>query len=184
MIQDGEINLRPVQAGDDDLLLRLYASTRAAELAHVPWTPEQKDMFVKMQFAAQKQHYGTTHPQADHQIICWKEQPAGRLYLDRTPDAFHILDITVLPELRSTGIGSIVLGEVGRSPTSMSSNSIAASVFSPVERCARRQSRVRNRNSFRLVDAGPVESPESWSVAGRVPAVGPVRGGHSEAQCD
>jgi len=112
MIQDGEINLRPVQAGDDDLLLRLYASTRAAELAHVPWTPEQKDMFVKMQFAAQKQHYGTTHSKADHRIICWKEQPAGRLYLDRTQDAFHILDITVLPELRSTGIGSIVLGEV------------------------------------------------------------------------
>jgi ribosomal protein S18 acetylase RimI-like enzyme len=108
-IKDGEITLRPAEPGDDDLLLRLYASTRAAEMTHVPWTPEQKDVFVNMQFVAQKQHYGAVYPNADHRIICWKEQPAGRLYLDRNDDAFHILDITVLPELRNTGIGSQVL---------------------------------------------------------------------------
>jgi ribosomal protein S18 acetylase RimI-like enzyme len=111
-IKDDEITLRPAQAGDDDLLLRLYASTRAAEVAQVPWTPEQKDVFVKMQFVAQKQHYGATYPRADHQIICWKEQAAGRIYLDRNNEAFHILDITVLPELRNNGIGSKVLNGV------------------------------------------------------------------------
>jgi ribosomal protein S18 acetylase RimI-like enzyme len=112
MIQDDEIKLRPVQAGDDDLLLRLYSSTRAAEMAQIPWTPEQKDAFVRTQFAAQKQHYGATYPTAEHQIICWKEQPAGRIYLDRNNEAFHILDITVLPELRNTGIGSKILNGV------------------------------------------------------------------------
>ncbi len=111
-IKDGEIKLRPAQAGDDDLLLRLYASTRAAEVAQVPWTPEQKDAFVKMQFVAQKQHYCATYPRADHQIICWQEQGAGRIYLDRNNESFHILDVTVLPELRNNGIGSKVLGWV------------------------------------------------------------------------
>ena len=112
MTQDAGITLRPVQADDDELLLRLYASTRAAEMAQIPWTPEQKDNFVKMQFVAQKQHYGGTYPKADHQIICWKEEPAGRIYLNRSGDVFHILDITVLPELRNTGIGSKVLDGV------------------------------------------------------------------------
>ena len=36
------ITLRPVVAEDEPLLLELYASTRAAEMAMVPWTREQQ----------------------------------------------------------------------------------------------------------------------------------------------
>ncbi|HLY98862.1 MAG TPA: GNAT family N-acetyltransferase [Candidatus Angelobacter sp.] len=112
MIQTNEITLRPVTAEDDDLLLRLYASTREAELAQVPWTQEQKNAFVKMQFTAQKQHYKATHSNAAHQIICCNAEPVGRLYLSPTDEAFHILDITVLPERRNSGAGSVVLRKV------------------------------------------------------------------------
>jgi len=112
VILTNEITLRPVTEEDDELLLRLYASTREAELAQVPWTREQKDMFVRMQFAAQKQHYGATHPNAVHEIICRNAEPVGRLYLSRKDEGLHILDITVLPARRNSGTGSVVLRKI------------------------------------------------------------------------
>jgi RimJ/RimL family protein N-acetyltransferase len=112
VIQASEIMLRPVTEADDELLLRLYASTRESELAQVPWTREQKDMFVKMQFTAQKQHYRATHPGATHEIICRDAEPVGRVYLSRKDEGFHILDITVLPERRNLGAGSVVLRKI------------------------------------------------------------------------
>jgi len=109
MIRPEQITLRPATAADDDFLLSVYSSTRAEELNRVPWTAEQKEAFVKMQFAAQKQHYAATFPQASHDIIYLDETAAGRIYLDRGDSAFHILDITVLPQYRNQGIGSLLL---------------------------------------------------------------------------
>lgn len=108
------ISLRPVNPADDDFILSVYASTRAAELAQVPWSPEQKDAFVRMQFVAQKQHYAATYPKASHEIICTNEgtSPVGRIYMDRGADALHILDITILPPYRNAGIGSFLLRQL------------------------------------------------------------------------
>ena len=112
MSSAGKITLRPVSAADDDLLLSLYASTRAQEMAMVPWTPDQKDAFIRMQFAAQKQHYAAEFPRANHDIICVQGNPVGRIYLDRGKEALHILDITVLPEHRNHGAGTHLLGQI------------------------------------------------------------------------
>ncbi|SRR5258708_15566554 len=112
MSQAGEISFRLVDAADDGLLFSLYASTRAAELAQVPWSEEQKKVFVRMQFDAQTREYAASHPQATHEIICVDQKPAGRLYLSRKEDAFHILDIIVMPEHRGAGIGTWVVKKV------------------------------------------------------------------------
>lgn len=104
-----QIRLRKAVPADDDFILSLYASTRADELQRVPWTPEQKDAFVRMQFAAQKQHYAANYPQARHDVICVKEAAVGRIYLDRGAKVFHILDITVSPQNRNQGIGEALL---------------------------------------------------------------------------
>jgi len=112
MSQDEDISFRPATAADDGLLFSLYASTRAAELAQVPWTEEQKTAFVRMQFDAQTREYAARHPQATHEIICVQAKPVGRLYLSCKPDAFHILDIIVMPEHRGAGTGSWVLKKV------------------------------------------------------------------------
>ena len=74
-------------------------------MAQVPWSAEQKEAFVRMQYAAQKQHYAAEFPQASHDIIYIDETAVGRLYLDRREDALHILDITVLPQHRGQGPG-------------------------------------------------------------------------------
>ncbi|HEV2987168.1 MAG TPA: GNAT family N-acetyltransferase [Candidatus Angelobacter sp.] len=112
MISIEKITLRPVSEEDDDFLLSVYAGTRAAELAQVPWSAEQKEAFVRMQFTAQKQHYAAEYAQANHDLICLDGVPVGRIYLARAADGFHILDITVLPEHRNSGIGSFLLGRI------------------------------------------------------------------------
>ena len=112
MNQERKISLRPVEQGDDEFLLSVYASTRAEELERVPWTQEQKNAFLRMQFEAQKQHYAAEYPEATHNIICLEGVPVGRLYLSRSPDALHILDITVLPQHRNTGTGSFLIREL------------------------------------------------------------------------
>ncbi|HET9837490.1 MAG TPA: N-acetyltransferase [Candidatus Angelobacter sp.] len=104
-----QITLRAVTAADEAFLLSVYASTRGEEMKLVPWTAEQKEAFVKMQYAAQKQHYQAMHPAANHAIICVGETQVGRVYVDRNAEELHILDITVLPEFRGRGAGQTVL---------------------------------------------------------------------------
>jgi ribosomal protein S18 acetylase RimI-like enzyme len=108
----GKITLRPVQDSDNEFLLKVYGSTREQEMAQVPWTAEQKQQFVRMQYEAQKSHYAAQHPKASHEIICVEGADAGRLYLDRSGDKFHILDVTLLPEHRNRGAGSFLLGQI------------------------------------------------------------------------
>lgn len=109
MTSDGQITLRPATEADDDFIFNCYASTREQELAQVPWTAEQKESFVRMQYAAQKNHYAAEAPRASHDVIYVDATPVGRIYLDRRDDALHILDITVLPQHRNQGTGSLLL---------------------------------------------------------------------------
>ena len=108
------VTLCPVHDADDPFLLKVYGSTREQELARVPWTTEQKEQFVRMQFEAQKMHYAAEHPNATHSVILVNGNAAGRLYLDRSGEEFHILDITLLPEYRNAGAGSLLLRDILR----------------------------------------------------------------------
>jgi hypothetical protein len=90
--------LRPVQEADKALLLEIYSSTRADEMALVPWDAGQKQAFLQMQFSAQHKHYRTYFPHATHEMILAEWQPIGRLYVDRRETKIRILDITLLPQ--------------------------------------------------------------------------------------
>jgi ribosomal protein S18 acetylase RimI-like enzyme len=102
------LGLRPVRDGDGELLFRIYASTRAEELAAVPWTDAAKDAFLRQQFAAQAASY-EQYAGRSHQIVLLHDEPVGRLYLARADDEIRIVDIAVLPEYRGRGIGTALL---------------------------------------------------------------------------
>jgi GNAT superfamily N-acetyltransferase len=106
------ISLRPVGPEDTEFLKRVYASTRAEELAMTPWSDEQKTAFVEMQFRAQDQDYHANYPDAAYDVILRDGAPAGRLYVRRGPDEIGILDIALLPEHRGTGIGGALLQQL------------------------------------------------------------------------
>jgi RimJ/RimL family protein N-acetyltransferase len=125
------ITLRPATDADLPLIFQLYASTREMELAQAPWSTEQKQAFLEMQFAAQRSAYAASHPQAAHDVICVDGEPLGRLYLDRSEN-FHILDITVAPARRNEGIGSEVLHRVLSEAEGLAQSvSIYTEVFNP-----------------------------------------------------
>ena len=106
------ITLRPVGPDDHDFLVEVYGSTRAEEMTLVPWTNEQRDAFVRSQFAAQQEHYVKKYPAASHDIILSNGRPVGRLYVARLDHEIRIVDITLLPAERNAGIGSYLIRQL------------------------------------------------------------------------
>ena len=106
------VTLRPVGADDYDFLVEVYGSTRAEEMAMVPWTVEQQQAFVRSQFAAQQDHYTKTYPTASHDIIMSDDRPVGRLYVARLDQEIRIIDITLLPAERNAGIGGYLIKQL------------------------------------------------------------------------
>ena len=92
---------------DDDLpfLQALYASTRAEELAPVPWSEEQKQAFLAHQFALQREQYRELYVGAEWLVIEREGAPIGRLYLKRSSEV-RLMDIALLPEQRGGGRGT------------------------------------------------------------------------------
>jgi ribosomal protein S18 acetylase RimI-like enzyme len=101
--------LRPAGDNDDEFLRHVYASTRADELAPVPWPDEQKRTFLAHQFTAQSAHYAEHYPDASFDVILVDSEPAGRLIVARREDRILIVDISILPEYRARGIGTRLL---------------------------------------------------------------------------
>jgi GNAT superfamily N-acetyltransferase len=110
--EPANITLRPVGPGDQDFLIEVYGSTRAEELALVPWSDEQRQAFVRHQFAAQQDHYLKTYPSASRDIILSSDRRVGRLYAARLDHEIRIIDITLLPAERNVGIGSYLIKQL------------------------------------------------------------------------
>ena len=106
------VTLRPVRPGDEELLYRVYASTRQEELAQTGWSEGQKASFLRMQFDAQSRHYREHYERAELSVILQDERPVGRLYVVRWPEEIRIVDIALLPEYRGAGIGTGLLDDL------------------------------------------------------------------------
>ncbi|HEX9961141.1 MAG TPA: GNAT family N-acetyltransferase [Pyrinomonadaceae bacterium] len=106
------VSLRPVVMPDDeDFLIRVYSGTRH-DVAMLEIPQAQKDEFTLMQFQAQKRHYASHFPEAAHDIILLDAQPAGRFMVGREPDEIICIDISLLPEFRNQGIGTLLLRDL------------------------------------------------------------------------
>ena len=105
-------NLRPVTSEDEPLLFEIYSSTRMEELALVPWSQEQQHAFLESQFKAQQHHYQTYFSNTTHEIIEWNGTAVGRIYIARQKQELTILDVTILPEFRSRGLGEQVVSDL------------------------------------------------------------------------
>jgi len=105
----GPVRLRAATAADEDLLCRIYASTREAELALVDWSPEQKQSFVRQQFHAQDAYYRQHYPGAEFWVIERAGEALGRLYLHHRPREIRLMDIALLSVARGNKIGEGLL---------------------------------------------------------------------------
>jgi len=105
------ITLRDVLEEDEAFLRQVYACARAEEMALVPWSDEQREAFLRMQFDAQHSYYHAQFPDADYKIILLDAEPIGRIYVHRTEEV-RVLDITILPAYRNRGLGSAMIREL------------------------------------------------------------------------
>jgi ribosomal protein S18 acetylase RimI-like enzyme len=107
------VTLRPVTDEDEEILLKIYASTREDEMQQATgWTDEQKEMFLRWQLQMQRRDYEGRFPDADYQLILFKGKPAGRLWVGRTPEQIRLLDIAILPEFQNRKIGGHLLRQL------------------------------------------------------------------------
>jgi ribosomal protein S18 acetylase RimI-like enzyme len=106
------ISLRPITPEDDTFLARVYASSRADELAVTGWNEQLKADFCRRQFDAQSAYYAANYPEASFQIIERDGWPVGRLYVAHWEKEIRIVDITLLPEARGAGIGTKLLHDL------------------------------------------------------------------------
>lgn len=135
LVDGQQVARRPVTSADRDVLLEVYAATRAEELTLVDWSEADKRAFVAMQFEAQDRHYREHYPSATFEVIVVDGEPAGRLYVDRWRDEVRIVDIALLPEYRNAGIGTALLREVtAEAAASGRKASIHVEVFNPAIR--------------------------------------------------
>jgi ribosomal protein S18 acetylase RimI-like enzyme len=106
------VSLRPAGESDRGLLLRLFASTRARELALLPWDGAEKEALVRMQFEAQERSYRAQAPDARCDVVLLAGAPIGRLTVSRGQREIRVLDIALLPEKRGVGIGTLLMEQL------------------------------------------------------------------------
>lgn len=106
------LGFRTLTESDLPFLARVYASTRAEELAITDWSDEHKAAFLDAQFRAQHAHYQQYYPNADWLVTMRGGEDIGRLYLERWPTQHRIIDIAFLPEHRGKGLGEALLRDL------------------------------------------------------------------------
>ncbi|GGO81514.1 N-acetyltransferase GCN5 [Marinobacterium nitratireducens] len=104
-----DCDLRRQQDADYPFIERLYASTRAAEMASCGWPPVAVAEFLRHQCQLQYLHYRDHFPDAEFWIVERQGTAIGRLYLSWGDTTLQLIDIALLPEHRGKGIGSALL---------------------------------------------------------------------------
>lgn len=102
---------------DDDLpwLRDLYATTRAEEMAPVPWPEAAKRAFLDQQFELQHRHYLAHYGDADFLAVEQEGRgPVGRYYLRRAMPGHLLVDISLFPEVRGCGLGGALISQSQR----------------------------------------------------------------------
>jgi ribosomal protein S18 acetylase RimI-like enzyme len=106
------LTLRAAGPDDEAFLAQVYASTRAGEMAAVPWSDDERRAFIAMQHRAQHTDYHGCYPDASFDLVMVGAQAVGRLYLHRGEREHRIIDIALLPPFRGQGIGTRLLDGV------------------------------------------------------------------------
>ena len=107
-----DISYRVMTDEDLPFVAALYASTRAEEVASTGWPPEMQAAFLDQQHRAQHGYYRTAYPEGEWLLIERGGAPIGRLYLAEQGGMLLLIDISLLPGERGTGLGTAILNDL------------------------------------------------------------------------
>lgn len=153
------ITLRQVLPADEDFLYQVYASTRIEEVAAFGWGEEEQEAFLRMQYELQRLSYALTYPNAHHEVICVEEERAGQMLTNRSADTLTLVDISLLPEYRNRGIGSMLIRQL-QEEAAASGTSICLHVWA-----GNRALHLYSRMGFRTKSAGQPYISMIWTPA-------------------
>jgi GNAT superfamily N-acetyltransferase len=103
------ISVRPVTPGDEELLLKIYKSSRGDDLRGLGWDEDRISDFLVMQYEAQQHFHESEYKQANDEIVLLAGKPAGRLIVERREYEIRCIDVALLPEHRNNGIGAVLI---------------------------------------------------------------------------
>jgi ribosomal protein S18 acetylase RimI-like enzyme len=106
------IAYRPMTDEDLPFVARLYASTRAREVAATGWPAEMQAAFLDQQHRAQHMSYRGAYPDAEWLIVEQGGDAIGRVYLAETADELLLIDISFLPDRTGQGLGGAILADL------------------------------------------------------------------------
>jgi ribosomal protein S18 acetylase RimI-like enzyme len=149
--------LRPATADDESFLYAVFCTTWEHEVSAMP-NPSLVQHYLRIQYTAQPRRFAQRFPGHERWVVTYAGQPAGRFFMHRSPSILHVVEITLLPEYRSRGIGSSLLRGV--------MDEAAAAGQSVSLRVARRNVRAANLYNavgFRLVTMDDQDSYFEWT---------------------
>lgn len=103
------VTLRLATPKDEQFLYELYCSTRAEEMAAWGLDQAQQKVFLELQFKARQRHYDIAFSGAEHKIILCDDRPIGRILVYRSEHEIRLVDIALLTEHRSKGVGASLI---------------------------------------------------------------------------
>ena len=156
-----DIFLRRATPEDESFLFRLYCAVRAPEFELLPLAGEQKTRLVRMQFTAQREAYRASYPGSDYEIVQQGGHPIGRIWIERLPDAFWLVDIALLPEACNHGVGAWLLAQL-----QAEAKAAGKPLRSIVSRFNPGSYRFHQRLGFRLIEEDEVQYYLEWTPDG------------------
>lgn len=123
-----DLTLRAERADDVGLVRALYRDGRMGELASVPWPQAAKHAFLDDQFRLQSAHFAGAYPAADRWIVQQDEQVIGRLYVDRQPLTWQLIEIGIVGATRGRGVGARLIGWLAEQAASAGASALELQV--------------------------------------------------------
>jgi ribosomal protein S18 acetylase RimI-like enzyme len=104
-----EYRVSPASAEDETFLKELFFDVRASEFLPLQLPPPALTQLLEMQHRAQKAGYGQQYPHAEESVIWVGPYRVGRMLVDSSSTAIHLVDIALLTPFRGHGIGRSLL---------------------------------------------------------------------------
>jgi GNAT superfamily N-acetyltransferase len=106
----GTVAVRPAAGPSEEAFsYLLFACTRAADMALMPVSQQDKEFLLQVQFRSMNETYRRSFPNARYDIIELDRWPIGRIVSEVQLDCIYFIDFALLPQAQGLGIGTIVL---------------------------------------------------------------------------
>ncbi|HTO79557.1 MAG TPA: GNAT family N-acetyltransferase [Methylocystis sp.] len=105
----GLLRLRPETEADEAFRFALFCASRPPEEDFSPLGPELAQHLLRQQFRAQNHGYRADFPQARFAVVEFDDAPVGHVIVDVDDTQMRVVDLAIVPDRRSAGLGEAVL---------------------------------------------------------------------------